>query len=194
MRNLVRQPQQERSIEKKHRIINAGYQLFSEVGYYGTNTVEIAKLFELLFDAVFNSSAELLLESSAYVSLIVARIKKADMIVSRKGKAKKTIFASAVQEYLAKHFGEQITSLDISRDLFYNQSYFCRLFRENFGVSFLEYLMLYRISSARLLLSAGNLRVSDVAERVGFLDASYFSRWFKKSCGIAPSEYQKIFK
>lgn len=43
MKNDVRQPQQERSIEKKNRIIEAGYQLFSEVGYYGTNTAEIAK-------------------------------------------------------------------------------------------------------------------------------------------------------
>ena len=43
MKNLVREPQQERSIEKKNRIIEAGYQLFSEVGYYGTNTAEIAK-------------------------------------------------------------------------------------------------------------------------------------------------------
>lgn len=43
MKNSVRKPQQERSIEKKNRIIEAGYQLFSEVGYYGTNTAEIAK-------------------------------------------------------------------------------------------------------------------------------------------------------
>ena len=43
MKNEVRQPRQERSIEKKNRIIDAGYQLFSEVGYYGTNTAEIAK-------------------------------------------------------------------------------------------------------------------------------------------------------
>ncbi len=43
MKNQVRQPRQERSIEKKNRIIEAGYQLFSEVGYYGTNTAEIAK-------------------------------------------------------------------------------------------------------------------------------------------------------
>lgn len=39
----VREPRQERSIEKKNRIIEAGYELFSEVGYYGTNTAEIAK-------------------------------------------------------------------------------------------------------------------------------------------------------
>lgn len=43
MKNIVRQPQQERSIEKKNKIIQAGYELFTEVGYYGTNTVEIAK-------------------------------------------------------------------------------------------------------------------------------------------------------
>ncbi len=43
MKSNIRQPQQERSIEKKNKIIEAGYQLFSEVGYYGTNTAEIAK-------------------------------------------------------------------------------------------------------------------------------------------------------
>lgn len=43
MKNDVRQPQQERSIEKKNKIIQAGYELFSETGYYGTNTQEIAK-------------------------------------------------------------------------------------------------------------------------------------------------------
>ncbi|MBR5192654.1 MAG: helix-turn-helix transcriptional regulator [Clostridia bacterium] len=39
----IREPKQERSIEKKKRIIEASYTLFSEVGYYGTNTAEIAK-------------------------------------------------------------------------------------------------------------------------------------------------------
>lgn len=39
----IREPRQERSIEKKNRIIRAGYELFSEVGYYNTNTAEIAK-------------------------------------------------------------------------------------------------------------------------------------------------------
>ncbi len=43
MKNEVREPQQSRSIEKKKRIVEAGYELFSEVGYYGTNTAEIAK-------------------------------------------------------------------------------------------------------------------------------------------------------
>lgn len=43
MKNEIREPKQKRSIEKKNKIILAGYELFSEVGYYGTNTAEIAK-------------------------------------------------------------------------------------------------------------------------------------------------------
>lgn len=43
MANEIREPKQERSIDKKNRIIQAGYELFSEVGYYSTNTADIAK-------------------------------------------------------------------------------------------------------------------------------------------------------
>ena len=43
MASEKREPRQERSIEKKNKIILASYELFSEVGYYGTNTAEIAK-------------------------------------------------------------------------------------------------------------------------------------------------------
>jgi len=43
MKSIVREPKQARSIEKKKKIIDASYQLFSEVGYFGTNTAEIAK-------------------------------------------------------------------------------------------------------------------------------------------------------
>lgn len=39
----VREPKQERSIEKKNKIVRAGYEMFSQVGYYSTNTAQIAK-------------------------------------------------------------------------------------------------------------------------------------------------------
>lgn len=40
----IRTPQQQRSIEKRNRIIEAGYELFCDKGYHNTNTAEIAKL------------------------------------------------------------------------------------------------------------------------------------------------------
>lgn len=44
MSDTVREPKQQRSIDKKNRIIEAGYCLFEKQGYFDTNTVEIAKL------------------------------------------------------------------------------------------------------------------------------------------------------
>lgn len=43
MAQEVREPKQERSIEKKNKIVKAGFELFSKVGYYNTNTAQIAK-------------------------------------------------------------------------------------------------------------------------------------------------------
>ena len=41
--NDTRIPVQKRSIEKRKRILEAGFQLFCEKGYYKTNTIEIAR-------------------------------------------------------------------------------------------------------------------------------------------------------
>ena len=43
MSDAIRTPQQKRSIDKKNRIIEAGYELFARDGYFNTNTAQIAK-------------------------------------------------------------------------------------------------------------------------------------------------------
>lgn len=43
MSETIRNPIQQRSIDKKNRIIHAGFELFAEKGYFNTNTAEIAK-------------------------------------------------------------------------------------------------------------------------------------------------------
>lgn len=44
MGDTIRIPTQQRAIDKKNRIIEAGYKLFAQKGYFSTNTSEIAKL------------------------------------------------------------------------------------------------------------------------------------------------------
>ena len=43
MADVIRMPKQQRAIDKKNRIIEAGYELFATVGYFNTNTEQIAK-------------------------------------------------------------------------------------------------------------------------------------------------------
>lgn len=43
MDKKIRQPKQDRAKDKKKKIIEAAYDIFSEVGFYNTNTTDIAK-------------------------------------------------------------------------------------------------------------------------------------------------------
>ena len=52
--NEVRNPVQKRSIEKKNKIIEAGFNLICEKGYYNTNTAEIAKAAGVSTGIVYN--------------------------------------------------------------------------------------------------------------------------------------------
>ena len=54
MANAIRQPVQERANEKKQKIIEAGYKLFAENGYYNTNTQEIAKAADVSTGIVYS--------------------------------------------------------------------------------------------------------------------------------------------
>jgi AraC-like DNA-binding protein len=76
-----------------------------------------------------------------------------------------------------------------------SSSCFRRLFGEYAGMSPLEYINRLKVSQARLKLQSGVMNVAEVAESLGFSDASYFSRFYKKATGCCPSdEIKKMFR
>lgn len=72
-----------------------------------------------------------------------------------------------------------------------NADYFCRLFKAETGTTFNSYLTNYRIQKAIELLANTDLKVYEVAEKVGYSNLSYFSRVFKKVTGVNPFFYSK---
>lgn len=101
---------------------------------------------------------------------------------------KDAMFVKKVQEYVEKNFTENITSTDVAASLSYDNSYFCRLFRKNFGQTFGEYLNFHRINYAKVLLNEG-CSVSKAAFSSGYNNTSYFIKQFKKYNTTSPSEY-----
>jgi len=61
-------------------------------------------------------------------------------------------------------------------------------YRAAFGVPVFEHAREERLRRARLLLSQGELSVSEVADRVGFQSLGYFSAAFRKKFGLLPKE------
>ncbi len=64
---------------------------------------------------------------------------------------------------------------------------FGRLFKEEFGLDFREYVVRYRIREACRLLRNPNAQVAEVAYAVGFSEPSYFTKTFKRLVGAKPS-------
>ena len=80
---------------------------------------------------------------------------------------------------------------DLAREAGLSRQHFTELFRHHFGMAPMQYVHQARMHRAAHLLRDQNLRVSDVAQAVGFEDPFHFSRSFRKEFGIPPSLFKK---
>jgi two-component system response regulator YesN len=72
-----------------------------------------------------------------------------------------------------------------------NPAYLGRIFRQETGEFFSDYLTNIRVLKAKNLLLATSMKTNDIAEAVGFSSTSYFYTAFKKVTGQKPSEVRK---
>ncbi|MBQ8508756.1 MAG: helix-turn-helix domain-containing protein [Clostridia bacterium] len=100
-------------------------------------------------------------------------------------------FVLRVNEYIDQNFADELSTEQIARDFSYSKSYFCRRFRECFGMTFTDYLCRYRVTYAATNLRGRELPLTAIAEAAGFGDYTHFARQFKKFMGTSPSGYFK---
>lgn len=93
--------------------------------------------------------------------------------------------------FIDKHLGEQIKLAELAKLAAYEQTYFSSLFKQVFGISPIKYIQNKRIEKAQSLLRTSNLKLSAIADELGFIDAFHFSKTFKKLTGENPSEFRK---
>ena len=96
-----------------------------------------------------------------------------------------------VQEYVDSHIAETITLSKTADQVYMSPSYLSRLFREQTGESFSEYVSRRKMEEARRLLEAGGKKVYEVAMAVGYADPAYFGRVFRQYFNVTPTDYRK---
>jgi len=110
-------------------------------------------------------------------------------LLRRQQKEHNVIFDIAA--YVESRYNEDITLQNIASRFFLSREYISRKFKMEFGVNLSDYLGAIRIDKAKLLLLNPNLRISQIAEMVGYQDEKYFSKVFKKQTGHTPNEFRK---
>lgn len=93
--------------------------------------------------------------------------------------------------YINHNYAGEVTLQSVSEQANVSSVYLSRLFRQELNTTFVDYLTQIRIENAKRLMAFNNLKICDIARRVGYSDEKYFCRVFKKTTGKVPSEYRK---
>jgi len=92
--------------------------------------------------------------------------------------------------YINENYAQALSMSDVAAAFYLNASYFCKLFKEETGVTFTNYLMRVRVDNAKRLLADSSMKLYDVASAVGYTNVQYFSTVFKELEGVTPSQYR----
>lgn len=96
-----------------------------------------------------------------------------------------------IEREIRENYAQNLTLKELSKKYYVNSAYLGQIFRKKYGMSFKEYLNGYRIERAAELLMHSNMKVYEIAERVGYRDLDYFIDKFIDGKGCTPSRYRR---
>ena len=96
-----------------------------------------------------------------------------------------------ILKYIHEHITDEIEVEELAGVACVTKTYFIRLFKQEFGISPVQYINKKKVERAQLLLFTTNKSVKEVSYMLGISDHSYFIRLFRKLVGITPQEYRR---
>ncbi|WP_028610032.1 response regulator [Paenibacillus harenae] len=117
----------------------------------------------------------------------------ADAIFKFKRKDERDRSSHVIQricQFIDEHLSEDLSLVRLAEIHYFNPSYLSRFFKQERGINLSEYIDKCRIRKAKELLRDADLKVREVALRVGYEAAHSFTRFFKKSTGMTPQEFR----
>ena len=142
-----------------------------------------------------------LYESSSYMDLAFLRLKTLEllMLLSRLPRqTEEDVYCSTKQVELARHLRDHLLTdrehyvslAQLAAEHEISVSHLQKLFKQVYGVPVYHYIKEYRLEQAAAELVRSTKTVTQIAQRVGYDNASKFSASFKTRYGMTPSQYR----
>ena len=95
-----------------------------------------------------------------------------------------------IKRLIDQAYMEDLSVNKIADTIYLSPNYLSLIFKRETGETLTDYLTKKRMEVAKDLLRKTDAKILDVANMVGFQDASYFSKVFKKYTGVHPQKYR----
>lgn len=99
--------------------------------------------------------------------------------------------SEAIIDMIKREFDSELTLEECSSRINYHPHYVSRVFRQETGINFGEYLTQYRIDMAKKWLKESDMKVIEIAERLQYNNSANFIRSFRKLVGMTPGQYRE---
>jgi AraC-like DNA-binding protein/quercetin dioxygenase-like cupin family protein len=109
----------------------------------------------------------------------------------RAGSAQRTARIKEALEYIERHYAEPIRLAELASAVSMSEAYFCRFFKRITASTPVEYINLYRVRQAAILLRTTDMKIMEIALEVGFRNLGYFNAVFRQRFGCTPTEYRQ---
>jgi YesN/AraC family two-component response regulator len=110
-------------------------------------------------------------------------------------KPQKPELLQLIETYIAETaYSNQFSIQGMSRDLSLSTTYLGKYFKEQTGITLLDFVTRFRIERAKHLLAQSDLPLQDIVEQTGATNVSSFIRKFKKTMAMTPGEYRTLVK
>jgi AraC-like DNA-binding protein/ligand-binding sensor protein len=98
------------------------------------------------------------------------------------------------KEYALAHVSEGVALQQAAEYVHLSRHYFCRIFKDATGMTFMQFVARARVQKAKDLLDDARLRITDVADRAGFNSISQFNRVFRRHTGASPTDFRAALR
>lgn len=118
-------------------------------------------------------------------------IKKIHEIIMYYGRQYTSDTINSIRDHILDYPYEKISLSDLSEHFFINKTYLSHAFKQETGISLVDFITHYKMDIASLKLVESQEPISEIAFLLGYEDSKYFSRIFKNVYCASPAEFRK---
>lgn len=167
---------------------NSLKECFINLGYCLVNSMSLSTLETIKFDEIFPID-EFLKRDEKFYEFWMFKVMN---FIFVQNSTRKYSLLGKIFDYVEKHIEEEIGLNEIINNCSVSQGYLSRIFKSQFNVSVMEYLHMRKMYIAKSYFCFTDLKITDVAFKLGYNESSYFSKVFKKYENITVYQYKKM--